>query len=95
MNRNYIFSITFLSLASTSLLDIMTTFIGLEHGLSEANPILDSLPSYLFFPVMIVLKLAVITLSLILLKRGRITEVLILSLVMSIVVLNNLLLIIK
>ncbi|BCU69600.1 DUF5658 family protein [Stygiolobus caldivivus] len=93
MNRNYIFSITFMSLTSSALLDVITTFIGLEHGLTEANPFLSSLPPYLFFPVMIILKITIIGLSLILLRRGRIIEVLILSSMMIFVVLNNLFLI--
>lgn len=92
MSKNFIIPITFIALTGSSLLDIVTTFIGLEHGLLEANPFLRSLPPNLFFPVMIALKLAVIGLSFLLLKKGKVVPVLVITFIMMIVVLNNLIL---
>ncbi|MEJ2776319.1 DUF5658 family protein [Sulfolobaceae archaeon RB850M] len=77
------------SLTLLSLVDISTTFLGLTHGLIEANPLLSSLPLNLMIPTMILLKSLLIVLAFYALKRGYWIQVLLVTGILLAVAINN------
>lgn len=71
-----------------SLLDLITTYLGLSRGFTEGNIFLAS-SGDLMFMVMGILKVSVILLSYFLLRRGYILPVIVVIALMGFAVINN------